>query len=136
MYFGQPRPAFAYNDRYGDYIICTGAVHVSARFPTDGLWLLDYKGGKLLGTIIDRGLGKILGWAEVDLVTEFGIAPGENVHFVMTTGSVSLGQAALYVAETTSGKLAVYTMAPRMDGQQGVAIHRHDLTSFRQLKPS
>ena len=29
--------------------------------PTDGVWLLDYRAGKLLGTLIDRGLGKIIG---------------------------------------------------------------------------
>ena len=42
------------------------------------------------------------GWAEVDLVTEFGLPPRANVHFLMTTGKISGTQAALYVAETTS----------------------------------
>jgi hypothetical protein len=54
----------------------------------------------------------------------------------MTTGQVSQTQAALYVAETTSGKFGVYTMGPRPDGQPGVSIKRHDLVLFRQGKPN
>jgi hypothetical protein len=50
----------------------------------------------------------------------------------MTTGNVSQGQAALYVAETSTGKLGVYTMGQRSDGQAGLGIRRHDLVPFRQ----
>src|SRR4029077_1615513 len=130
----RPREARANNDRYEDYIICTGAVALNPKIPTDGVWLLDYRGGKLLGTVIDRTLGKIIGWAEVDLVTEFGIPLRQNVHFMMTTGNIAQGQAALYVAETTTGKLGVYTMGPRPDGQPGIIIRRHDLVPFRQVQ--
>jgi len=132
LYLGQTRPAEAANDRFEDYIICTGAVSTTPRAQTDGVWLLDYRSGKLLGTVIDRDKGKIIGWAEVDLVTEFGLPPRQAVHFLMTTGQISFGQAALYVAETTSGKFGVYTMAPRPDNQPGIVIRRHDLVLFRQ----
>src|SRR5262249_20874222 len=61
LYLGQVRPALAANDRYEDYIMCTGTVYATARggrsrqaSPCDGVWLLDYRNGKLLGTIIDR----------------------------------------------------------------------------------
>ena len=128
----QEPAARAANDRYEDYILCTGAVALNPRSPTDGVWLLDYRAGKLLGTLIDRNRGKIVGWAEVDLVTEFNLPPRQNVHFMMTTGMIAQGQAALYVAETTSGKFGVYTMGPRADGQPGVMIKRHDLVMFRQ----
>ena len=139
LYLG--RPAQAANDRYEDYIMCTGTVvstrpgrsHVAS--PTDGVWLLDYRSGKLLGTVIDKEQGKVFGWAEVDLVTEFQIPPRQNVHFMMTTGNIAQGQAALYVAETTTGKLGVYTMGPRLDGMPGVAIRRHDLVPFRGPAP-
>src|SRR5438105_8966235 len=124
----------AANDRFEDYIMCTGAVAVSPKAQTDGVWLLDYRSGKLLGTVIDRNTGKIVGWAEVDLVTEFAIPPRQNVHFLMTTGNIAQGQAALYVAETTTGKFGVYTMGPRIDGLPGVSIRRHDLVPFRQAK--
>jgi hypothetical protein len=133
IYLGQTRPVFAANtDRFEDYIMCTGAVAVNPKAPTDGIWLLDYRSGKLLGTVIDRNQGRIVGWAEVDLTTEFGIPPRQNVHFLMTTGNITVGQAALYVAETTTGKFGVYTMGPRTDGQPGVGIRRHDMVAFRQ----
>jgi hypothetical protein len=125
------RQAQASSDRYEDYIMCTGAAAVNPRVPVDGVWLLDYRAGKLLGTIIDRTQGKIVGWAEVDLVTEFGLPPRQNVHFLMTSGMIGPGQAALYVAETTTGKFGVYSMAVRADNQPGVQIKRHDLVSFR-----
>jgi hypothetical protein len=94
--------AAAANDRYGDYVMCTGAVSVNPRSPTDGVWMLDYRSGKLLGTVIDRTVGKILGWAEVDLVTEYNIPPRTDVHFMMTTGTITQGQAALYVDDLTT----------------------------------
>ena len=125
------RPAEAANDRYEDYILCTGPVAITANAQTDGIWLLDYRSGKLLGSVIDRNLGKIVSWAEVDLVSEYGIQPKQNVHFMMTTGSITKGQAAVYVAETTTGRMGVYTMGPRPDGRPGVAIRRHDMTLFR-----
>ena len=121
----------ATNDRYQDYIMCTGAVAVTPRAPTDGVWILDYRTGKLLGTVIDRTIGKINGFAEVDLVTEFGILPKKDVHFMMLTGSIAQGQAALYVAEVSTGKFGVYTMGPAPGGK-GVSILRHDQTTFRQ----
>jgi len=132
LWAGRPHQALANSDRYEDYILATGAVATNPRVPTDGVWMLDYRAGKLLGTIIDRNLGKIVGWAEVDLVSEFGLPPRKDVHFMMTTGMIAQGQAALYVAETTSGKFGVYTMGLRPDGQSGVMIKRQDLVLFRQ----
>ena len=121
------------NDRFEDYVMCTGAVAVNVRAPTDGVWLLDYKAGKLLGTVIDRSAGKILGWSETNLAQDFGIPPKQNVHFMMTTGVISQGQSALYVAETNTGKFGVYTMGPDPNGQQqGMVIRRHDLSTFRK----
>ena len=136
FYLGQPRPAVAAsNDRYQDYIMATGAVSVNPRVQTDGVWLLDYKAGKLLGTVIDRTQGKIVGFAEVDLTTEFGLQAKADVHFMMTTGYVTQGQSALYLAETGTGQFAVYTMGPGANGA-GVVIRRHDLTSFRPTAPA
>jgi len=126
----QPMKA-ASNDRYQDYVMATGAVNISPRIQTDGVWLLDYKSGKLLGTVIDRTAGKIIGWAEVDLVAEFELTPKQDVHFMMTTGHITSSQSALYLAETTTGKFGVYTMGPGPNNS-GVGIRRHDLSSFRK----
>ena len=124
------RPAFAGNDRVEDYIITTGPVTVNVNVLADGVWILDYRAGKLLGTIVDRNLGKILNWAEVDLVQEFNIPPKQNVHFMMTTGTPIAGQTALYLTEINTGRFGVYTMAPRPDNR-GMMIRRHDSTQFR-----
>jgi hypothetical protein len=133
LYVGKPKEIQAANDRYEDFILCTGPVAVLPRgTPTDGVWLLDYRAGKLLGTVIDRNTGKVVTWAEVDLVTEFNIQPKQNVHFMMTTGTITTGQAALYLCETTTGKFGVYTMSPRPDNAPGVIIRRHDMVLFRQ----
>jgi len=139
LYLGQPRTAEAANDRFQDYIMCTGTVSSQliiggrgrVNSPLDGVWLLDYRSGKLLATVIDKNQGKVLGWGELDLVKEFGIPPRQNVHFLMTTGSVAFNRAALYIAETTTAKFGVYSMSARIDGQPGIAIQRHDLASFR-----
>lgn len=131
-YTAPPRPALAAgNDRHEDFIMCTGAASVIPNVPTDGIWLLDYRTGKLLGTVIDRVAGRVMSWADVDLVAEFGVQPGQDVHFMMTAGQISQGQAALYLAETGTGKFGVYTLGPRPDGRPGVAIRRHDLVMFR-----
>ncbi|HYV36943.1 MAG TPA: hypothetical protein VE988_14650 [Gemmataceae bacterium] len=131
LYLGGSKPVLASGDRFEDYIICTGPASLNPKGgQTDGVWLLDYRSGKLLGTIIDKN-GKIVGWNEVDLVTEFGVQPKQAVHFLMTTGSIAPGQAALYVAETATGKFGVYSMGPRQDGKSGVVIRRHDLVLFR-----
>jgi hypothetical protein len=131
-YFSKPTPvAAASGDRFQDYVMATGAVNLSAKSQSDGVWLLDYKSGKLLGTVIDKTQGKIVGWAEVDLVSEFEVAPRQEVHFMMVTGYITQGQSALYVAETSTGKFGVYTMGPGANGT-GVAVRRHDLTSFRK----
>jgi hypothetical protein len=133
LYLGPGRQAEAStHDRYEDYIMVTGPASMTPNTPMDGVWLLDYRSGKLLGTIIDRSTGRISGWAEVDLVSEFALQPKQNVHFLMTTGNISAGQAALYIAETNTGKFGVYTMGPRADGQVGVAVRRHDLSFFRK----
>jgi hypothetical protein len=132
VYLGQSRPAVAAsNDRYQDYVMATGAVSVNPRVQTDGVWLLDYKAGKLLGTVIDRTQGKIVGFAEVDLTTEFNLQAKADVHFMMTTGYVTQGQSALYLAETSTGQFAVYTMGAGANGN-GIVIRRHDITKFRQ----
>ena len=126
-----PRPVWAYNDRLEDYIIATGPVTTGPQTLSDGVWMLDYRAGKLLGTIIDRMSGKVHPWADVDLLREFNLQPKQNVRFMMTTGSPIAGQTALYITEINSGRFGVYTMGPRADGR-GLAIRRHDATSFRQ----
>lgn len=140
---GSPAHGAGNADRNGDYIICTGPIvqnftNHKFGFELDGVWLLDYRNGKLLASAVNRMDGKMLGWAEIDLVKEFGIAPRGAAQFLMTTGLIAKGNAALYLTETTSGKFAVYTMAFNDDtvtvgaeGALGLTLRRHDMTNFR-----
>jgi hypothetical protein len=133
----QPAAQARPNDRFEDYVMCTGACAVhpvtkQAPTPTDAVWLLNYRNGKLMGTVIDRAAGKIVGWGEVDLTSEFSLPPKSNMHFLMTTGNIAAGQAALYVAEVSSGKFGIYTLGPDVNAQTGVSIRRHDLAMFRK----
>ena len=123
------------SDRYQDYVMCTGAVSINPRLQTDGVWLLDYRSGKLLATVVDKSQGKIVGWTEVNLADEFKLQPLQDVHFIMTTGYIAQGMSALYVAETSTGKFGVYSMGPAANGS-GISINRHDLTSFRNVQPA
>ena len=120
------------NDRFEDFVMCTGACALNPKSPSEAVWLLDYKNGRLLGTVIDRKQSRIAGWAEVDLTNEFEVSSKANVHFMMTTGMIAAGQAALYVAEVSSGKFGVYTLGPDPNTANGVVIRRHDLSSFRR----
>ncbi|MFO0867127.1 MAG: hypothetical protein U0744_21220 [Gemmataceae bacterium] len=129
-----PKIAFAAsNDRFDDFAMCTGIVATTRNAPTEGVWLLDSRAGKLMGGLIDRSSGKIGSWAEVDLTQDFGLPAKQHVHFVMTTGIITHGQSALYVTEPASGKFGIYTMGMRPDGQAGMSIRRHDLTTFRPV---
>jgi hypothetical protein len=133
VYYGPIRVAEASGDcRHEDYILCTGKIGIFNGEPKDGVWLLDYRSGKLLATMVDHKTGKIFGFAEMDLVSEFGLKPKQDVHFMMTTGAIKNGQDALYLVEKSTGKLGVYTMGPNAGPTTGVAIRRHDMVYFRQ----
>ena len=112
----------------------TVATNGNNRNPTDGVWLLDYRSGRLLGTVIDRGLGKISGWAEVDLVNEFNLRPRGEVHFLMTTGQVTSGQAALYLPRPTRASLP-FTPWANVPTSSRDGHPRHDIVAFRPAPP-
>lgn len=134
VFMNSAKTAFANNDRNDDFVICTGPAGITPRSQLDGIWLLDAKRGKLYSTIMDRSAGKAVGFAELDVIREFGLGAAGSIHFVMTTGHIAAGQAALYLVETNSGKFAVYTLGPSSDGGAGITIMRHELTNFRGPK--
>ncbi len=124
------QPALAGNDRAEDYIVTTGSMVLGPGQTADGIWLLDYRAGKLLASIVDGRTGIVRRWEEVDLVKEFNIPPKQNVHFMMTTGTTINGHTALYLAEINTGRFAVYGMAPRGDGT--IVVRRFHATQFRR----
>jgi hypothetical protein len=147
-FFNSKQPVFAGSvDRYEDFIMATGPVNQSfvgnnsattnqfLNADLDGVWVLDYKSGKLLASTINRQTGKMVSFGEVDLVKEYEIAPRANVHFMMSTGIVVKGQSVLYLLETSTGKLGVYSMVSSDSGVPGasdrILIRRHDMMNVR-----
>jgi hypothetical protein len=111
-------------DRSGESIVATGPILIrydegnKVQIPLEALYILDYKGARLLGTVPSlrqtSGSSRYLGsFAERDLVADFklDLDNGPRPHFLMTTGSLgsySAGWAPLYVIESTSNQVAVY----------------------------
>ncbi len=139
----EPVLAGGSTDRHEDFIMATGPINQAFSNNTqflnaelDGVWVLDYKSGKLLATTMNRQTGKTIAFGEVDLVKEFEIAPRANVHFMMSTGIVVKGQSVLYLMETTTGKMGVYSMVANESTTPGsnperILIRRHDMVSVR-----
>jgi hypothetical protein len=134
-------------DRSGESIVTTGPVMVKydegnkVQIPLEALYLLDYKGGRLMGTVPSLhqtvGATHYLGaFAERDLVADFklDLDNGPRPHFLMTTGSLgnySAGWAPLYVFETTTNQLGVYRIVQQSVGTASRA--RFELIELRSL---
>ena len=134
-------------DRSGDSIVTTGPVLIrydegsKVQIPLEAIYLLDYKGGRLLGTVPSLlgtvGTSRYSGaFAERDLVADFklNLDQGPRPHFLMTTGalgSYSAGWAPLYVYETTTSQLAIYRIVQQTVGT--AATTRLELVETRSL---
>ncbi len=135
-------------DRSGDSVVATGPVMVrfdegtKSAIPTDALYFLDYKGGRLMATIpsyrqTTKSLSLIDAFEERNLVADFklDLDTGPRPHFLMTTGSLGAyteGWAPLYVIETTTKQVGIY----RLQTQQTVgksAKSRFELVELRAL---
>ena len=91
LLFGQQKAADAGNDRFEDYVMSTGRESASPPGTMDGVWMIDYQSGKLLGTVVDRRPGKVAAGPRSTCVTEFGLQPKQNVHFLVTNGTIAQG---------------------------------------------
>ncbi len=134
-------------DRSGDSIVATGPILIrydegnKVQIPLEALYILDYKGARLLGTVPSlrqtTGSSRYLGsFAERDLVADFklDLDNGPKPHFLMTTGSLgsySAGWAPLYVIESTSNQVAVYRIQQQTVGT--TASTRLELLELKSL---
>jgi hypothetical protein len=134
-------------DRSGESIVATGPVMIrydegnKVQVPLEALYFLDYKGGRLMGTIpsLHQTVGSsryINAFAERDLVADFklDLDNGPRPHFLMTTGALGIygaGWSPLYVFETTSNQLAVYRIHQQSVGTSSSA--RFELMEMRSL---
>jgi hypothetical protein len=124
-------------DRWDESILSAGPTFIrynegtKVQVAQDALYYLDYRAGKLLGTIptirMSVGASKVLDtFAERDLVADFklDLDTMARPHFLMTTGSMSTGTggtygdgwAPLFVLETTTRQVAVYKIQQQMVG--------------------
>ena len=112
-------------DRWGDRALLSGpaAVEYDSQKQLqyqDALYYLNYSTGKLFASIPQsKQVGMkhevVNDFAERDLIVDFGIKPGGNPHFLMTTANLGVygrGEAPLYVFETETGQVAVYRITP------------------------
>lgn len=134
-------------DRSGESIVATGPVMLrydegnKVQVPLEALYYLDYKGGRLMGTIpsLHQTVGSshyIGAFAERDLVADFklDLDNGPRPHFLMTTGALGIygaGWSPLYVFETTTNQLAVYRIHQQSVGTASKA--RFELIESRSL---
>ncbi len=129
-------------DRWGERALVAGPIGMEilsekVTVPQDALYYLNYSTGKLLATIptyqAGRGNAQVLSeFVERDLIADFGIQPGQNPHFLMTTGSLGMngaGWSPLFVFETESGQVATYKVAPQQT--PGSTRPRFDLIDRR-----
>ena len=121
----RPAPLHAgAGDRAGENIVTTGPVLMryddatKSPIPLDAVYILDYKGGRLVATVptYRQSTGStsvIESFVERDLAADFklDLDTGRPPHFLMTTGSLGPftgGWAPLYVVETTTNQIGVY----------------------------
>ncbi len=111
-------------DRFGERALTAGPIAIEAAgddkhpisVPQDALYYLNYSTGKLFASVpgiqqSSAGTRVMADFAERDLVADFGIKPGVNPHFLMTTcnlGYRNSGWAPLFVVETETGQVATY----------------------------
>ncbi len=144
----QPTPMLAGGgDRSGESIVATGPILVrydeanKVQVPLDALYVLDYKGGRLLGTVPSfhqtASQSHYLGtFAERDLAADFKLDTdtGARPRFLMTTGSLgtySGGWAPLFVYETTTSQVGIYRIHQQTVGTR--AATRLELVELRSL---
>jgi hypothetical protein len=144
----RPAPMIAGGgDRSGESIVATGPVLIrydegsKVQIPLEALYILDYKAGKLVGTIpsmqqTTKGSKYIGVLAERELAPDFklDLDNGPRPRFLMTTGSLgaySGGWAPLYVIETTTNQVGVYRIVQQTVGTK--ASSRFELLEMRSL---
>jgi hypothetical protein len=115
-------------DRPDAALVATGPIAtemhptLKVAVTTDAVYYLNYSRGYLYAAVPmptqTAGSSRLLSdFGERDLIKDFGLRPGSDPHFTMTSGvlgSASGGWAPLYVFETTTGQMAAYRVVPQV----------------------
>ena len=133
---GQPSFATA-TDHADDFSIATGHMTVEL----EGVYVLDFKAGKLLGTVMNRQSGKFQQFYERNLAEDFALNLRQKPKFIMVTGAMQSARAqvplnhVLYVAELNSGRMGAFYMPFRGELAKGTVSEQLqvlDIIPFRQ----
>jgi hypothetical protein len=101
-------------DRQENFAIATGPVDESL----EAVFMLDFLSGTLKGYVISTATGKFTAYYETPVLNDLGVDASKNPKYLVVTGGANLrrtGQiqpslSVCYVAELTSGKMAVYAI--------------------------
>ena len=133
---GQPSYATA-TDHTDDFAIATGPLTPEL----EAVYLLDFKSGRLMGTVLNRQKGVFQHGYERMLTNDFGLSARQKPKFMMVTGMIQVATAqvpinhVLYVAEVNSGKMVAYFMPYRGETARGTTseeLQVLDGIAFRQ----
>lgn len=102
-------------DRLEGFAMATGLTGEDV----EAVYFLDFLTGDLRAAVIGNQSGKFNAFYQRNILEDLGVDPSKNPRFLMVTGRIDLrrGQArlrpsnaALYVAELSSGKVAAYAL--------------------------
>jgi hypothetical protein len=100
-------------DGFENFSIATGLIDNRI----EGLFFLDYVTGQLKCAVINPKTGKFNAFFARDVASDFGGAAQSEAKYLMVTGladmsrgrsSFQVGRTLVYIADTTSGQVAVY----------------------------
>jgi hypothetical protein len=102
-------------DRTETYIIATGFLDSDV----EAVFFLDCLTGDLLAAVLGKATGGFTAFYRYNVLQDLQVDPTKNPHFLMVTGLADLrtggnrtytGASVVYVAETTTGKIAAYAV--------------------------
>lgn len=146
-YFWPHEPTFANtadrDTQFGMITIPVGTAAAVAQDPMDGVFILDYLTGKLMGAVLSRQVGGFVSFYARDLAKDFDVQGDADPHYCMASGyaqmpnqgQMQMASGVLYIAELNSGKLAAYAFPWKEQGLGGV-IPLIPLDVFQWKTPS
>jgi hypothetical protein len=110
-------------DRVDGFAMASGLVDENV----EAVYFLDFLTGDLNAVVMGKQSGHFTGYFKANVAADLGIDSAKNPRYMMVTGTVDLrrasrlqySEAAIYVAESTTGKVAVYAIPWSTGLQQG-----------------
>ena len=128
-------------DHTDNFAIATGLVDDEL----EALFILDFLTGSLKCAVLSTSTGKFTSAFETSVMDDLGVKASQNPKFMMVTGQAGLrrqggnlqpGNSVVYVAETSTGRVAAYAI-PWTRGQANAVVpfkgvlYRLDVLQFR-----